>query len=138
MEAAFDRAGNHPVLAQLEKWMQSPRKSQRRKVADLIELLTDFVNEPEKMPETELKYLRNDVWELKLGKLRILFGGGACEENGKTGVDRRTLTLPKRVTRANSSVTCGRATSSFHKDTDETPRKQIYLAIGILGQDGLK
>lgn len=138
LEVALDRDGNHPVLHQIDKWMNSPRKSRQRKAADFVQMLTDFVNEPEQMSATELKYLRNEVWELKLEKMRLLFGGGECSESDVAEKSRRYLTLPARVMQAHSSVTCARATNSFYKDTDQTPRKQIELAMGILREDKLR
>lgn len=138
MEAAFDRVGNHPVLDQLENWMNSSRKSHRRRVADLIEVLTDFVNSPQEMTERELKYLRNDIWELKHGKLRILFGGGECLEADFFGSQKPTLSLPSGISQASPSMTCGRATNSFHKNTDESPRRVIDLATGIMKEDKLR
>lgn len=135
MEAALDRDGRHPVLDHLEKWINSPRRSRQKNMADLIELLNDFANDPEAMTEKELKYLRSDIWELKCGRLRILFSGGICSESEVRGRSKFSLTLPKGIRQVPSHINCGRATNAFPKGTPATPRGQIDLAIGISRED---
>ncbi len=138
MEAALDRDGRHPVLDHLDKWMNSPRERRKKNLADLIMLLSDFANEPESLTDKQLKYLRNEIWELKCGRLRILFGGGTCVESEVLRRSKYSLTLPKEVKQVPSHVNCGRATNAFPKGTVSTPRGQIDLAIGISREDQLR
>lgn len=135
MEAALDRNGEHPVLKHLEKYKNSRREGRQRRYADIIEVLEDFANDPQSMSDKELSYLRNDIWELKHGPLRILFGQGTCIDIRKEIRTNSSLVIPTDLAQPDPESTCGRATNAYKKKDDPAPRGEIDLAIGIIGED---
>ena len=140
IEVAFDKNGEHPLIKELDDFVKATRKKadQENRLADLLQVLLEFVNEPLEMLEKDLKYLRNDVWELKAGTLRILFGEAICHSDRTALPNGRQLVFPSRVRQSALSSTCGRATNAFKKRGDNTPRERIDQAIGILREDRSK
>lgn len=135
MEAALDRNGENPVLKHLDKFKNSRRKNRQRRYADILEVLEDFVNDPLSMSTRELNYLRNDIWELKHGTLRILFGQGACTDTREETRTKPRLVIPTNLQQPDPTSTCGRATNAYPKKDEEAPRGEIDLAVGIMSED---
>ena len=61
LEAALDENGVHSVCDELEQWKNSPRKSRRRKIYDLDQVLSDFGNDPLSMLKRDINYLGNKI-----------------------------------------------------------------------------
>ena len=137
LEVALDENNEHPIITELENFINSPRKKddRYRRYADLMQVLAEFVHEPLGMLEKDLNYLRDDIWELKAGTLRILFGEGNCQDHESGSQSARTLTLPTWVKQPDPATACGRATNAYEKDGKKAPRKRIDKAVGILRED---
>lgn len=135
LEAAIDKNAVHAVLDELEKWMKSPRRSRQRKFDDLEEVLFEFGNDPHSMLLQDINYLENGIWELKHGKLRVLFGQAICDHAGTDLRLTKSLVVPSFLDQPNPTSTCGRSTNTFTKGTPETPRDVRYLAEGIIKED---
>ena len=128
LEAALDKNGVHAVCDELRKWMNSPRRSKQRKFDDLEQVLFEFGDDPHSMILKDINYLDNNIWELKHGKLRILFGEGICAHVEDDQRSIKSLTIPNFLDQPDPASTCARATNTFTKGTSETPRQVRYLA----------
>ena len=138
LEVALDRNGASPVLKDLDKYRNSRRKDKKRRYADILEVLEDFVNDPLSMTTRELNYLRDEIWELKHTTLRILFGQGACIDIREESRTNPRLVIPNNLKQADPSSTCGRATNAYAKQGTLAPRKVIDVAVGIMREDSKK
>ena len=138
MEAALDQHGEASALDELQSWLQNPRKSVQRLVGDLNEALQNFADDPTSLMKHEVNSLGSDLWELKIGKIRVPFVASGCSGTVSTSSIFRSLTLPSHVPAPPSTAKCARATHAFLKGTQKTPRKEIDRAIAIGREDGLR
>ena len=138
MEAALDQRGNASALDELQSWLQNPRKSMQRKVADLDAALQNFADDPTSLMVHELNSLGPNLWELKIGKLRLPFVAANCSGTVSSSSIFRSLTLPNYVPQAPITAKCSRATHTFLKGSQKTPRKEIDRALAIGREDNLQ
>lgn len=134
LEAAFDENTEMVVLVELEKYLTKPRRLEQRKAIDLMNLIDLFCSRPSDMRKEEIKFLRHDIWELKLGTMRMLFTVNCC--NFAKG--RPDLKFPARLQQAPKGSNTARATHIFEKNGQRTPLGEIQRAIGIAREDAVR
>jgi hypothetical protein len=135
LEAALDESGSPSVLDELNKWMNSPKKSKQKKFDDLEQVLFEFGDNPHSMLRQDINYLENNIWELKHGDLRVLFGGGICDHSMGDSRSTRALIIPSFLNQPDAESTCGRGTNTFTKKSKATPRRFLHKAEGIIKKD---
>lgn len=132
LEAALDVNGEMSVLNELDQYLTMPRRLEQQKAVDLMNLIDLFCTRPEGLRKVEFKYLRNEIWELKLGAMRMLLYATNCSSVRKNN----GLLFPTRDQQAPNGCNTARATNVFEKKGDKTPAGQIQKAIGIAREDG--
>ncbi len=138
MEAAVDSAGRPAAIDWLDSWVTRPRKSRIRKLADLQAALEDFGDSPQHLRLTELNSLGQDLWELKVGKIRLPFVAAKCSGTVSRAADQLQLVLPQHVPAPPPGSCCARATHGFAKKTEKTPRRELEIARAIGREDALR
>ena len=138
MEAALDQKGKASALEELQSWLQNPRKSMQRRVGDLYAALQNFADDPTSMMVHELNSLGPDLWELKIGKLRLPFVAANCSGTASSSGIFRSLTLPNHLPQPPVVAKTARATHAFLKESQKTPRKEIDRALAIGREDKLQ
>lgn len=112
IEAAFDSLGAWPSLEYLSEYEKGNRR-QRQAYADVLIRLEDFAHTGTLIIPRELNELRDGLWEIKVGKIR----------------------LPFYYTPAPARCGTVRITHGFTKNTDRTPLREIDRASGIRRED---
>jgi phage-related protein len=137
IEAAWDRDGRAPLIDTLTSWVQTPRRSRLRRAADVAVALDALADGPLSLRRTELNALGDDMWELKVGTLRIPFGVATCPGPNSRG-EVRCAVLPSFVPEPASNARCIRLTHAFRKATQRTPRRELDRARAILREDRVR
>lgn len=135
MEVALDRDGQSAVLLDMERMAQT-RKGERQ-LADLQQVLTDFLHRPERLRDTEINDL-NEFWELKATKVRLPFIGATCPGTTSSSGLQRHLVLPALVHPADPAHRTARAVLVFLKGTQKTPRKVLDKLKAIHREDATR
>ncbi len=114
IEAAFDRANQHPAVNELVAMLEHKRSGVRAIANDMLLLIEDFADTGTAEIPRQLNELRDGIWELKAQKFRLPFY--------YSDTDCATVRL----------------THGFMKNTEKTPLRHIDIAKAIRKEDEVK
>lgn len=135
LEAALDNRGRAPVLDEWGSRIQAGTGRHADDWADLAIVIDVFLARPQALRPNEVNDLREGLWELKGGRLRLPFFGVDCPGTISSSGQHRHLVLPSAVRQPGDAARSARGTHVFVKGQQRTPRKQIDRAMAIMRKD---
>ena len=111
IEAAWDREGEAQGVIFIDELLKQRRR--QSELDDLVARLRSFGRSGSLSVPRELNQLTDDIWEIKVGVLRLPFFFTECSFGGSAA----------------------RVTHGFQKATQHAPRKEIYRADAIRRTD---